>query len=66
MYKLYDSDDVQYGEFRSLDECYGQIREYLKEIEFKSYYYRQNFIEDGLVKIDYGSHSHFFYIGQTA
>lgn len=65
MYYLYDSDDVQYGEFISLDSCYGRIREYLQEIGFKSYYYRQNFLKDGLVEIDYGSHTHFFYIGQT-
>lgn len=66
MYKLYDSDDIQYGEFRSLNECYDQIREYLKDTEFKSYCYHQNFVKDGLVEINYGSYSHFFYIGQTA
>ena len=64
MYQLYDNDDIQYGEFISLDNCYSRIREYLKEVDFKSYYYRQNFLKDGLVQIDYGSYFHFFYIAQ--
>jgi hypothetical protein len=64
MYQLYDSQDIQYGQFISLNDCYSQIRKYLQAVGFKSYYYRQKFVKDGLVKLSYGSQDHFFYITQ--
>jgi len=60
--KLWDSNDRDFGLFETHDQAYEAISEYLKETNFKSYYYRQVCLEDKTLMIDYGSHSHFFYM----
>ena len=37
---------------------FKKIKEYLDDIQFKAYYYR-NCIEDGIFRVDFGSHTHF-------
>lgn len=62
MYNVYDNYDKEYGIYESLDKAYFCISMRLKEIGFKSYYYRETSLEDNIIWIDYGSHTHFFYI----
>jgi hypothetical protein len=44
------------------EEAYDVIKKYLKDINFDSYYYRQSFLDDGSIWVDYGSYTHFFCI----
>lgn len=61
-YVLTDNDKKYYGHFNSLDNTYAEIKKQIKQLNFKPYYYRQNMLEDGVIWLDYGSHTHFFYI----
>ena len=62
MFILTDSDDVNYGLFETEADAYIEIQRQLDIKNFKSFYMRQTFLEEGTVWIDYGSHTHFFYI----
>ena len=62
MFVLTDSDDVNYGLFETEADAYIEIQRQLDIKNFKSFYMRQTFLEEGTVWIDYGSHTHFFYI----
>lgn len=44
------------------EEAYDVIKTYLKDINVDADYYRQSFLDDGAIWVDYGSHTHFFYI----
>lgn len=48
--------------FETEDQAYEKIKEVLEEKKIKVYYYRSNFLEDGSIMIDYGSHTNFFYV----
>jgi len=61
-YLLIDSNDNEYGIFETVDKAFNRIKEYLESINFKIYYYRQTILENNSIWIDYGSHTHFFYI----
>ena len=59
---LTDNFGKDYGVFNTEQEAYAEIKRQIELLNFKSYYYRLNFLEDGSKWIDYGSHSHFFYL----
>jgi len=61
LFKLWDSNDIVYAENSTHDECWEHIKNYAKKHNL-GYYYRNNLLEDNLQKIDYGSHTHFFYL----
>jgi hypothetical protein len=65
MFRLYDNNEKEYGLFTSYDAAWKAMISYLDEIQFKYYYFRQSLLEDGTSWVDYGSHSHFFYIENT-
>jgi len=61
--KVWDSTEKVYAEnIETIDEAFAVIAKYLEDLHFKSYYYRQNLLDDKAVQIDYGSHTHFFYM----
>ena len=62
MFMLTDNNDVNYGLFESQDAAYDEIKKRIKLLNFEVYYYRQNMLDDRTVWIDYGSHTHFFYL----
>jgi hypothetical protein len=64
MFVLTDNNKKEFGTFDTIEKAYEKIREYLESIGFKAYYYRQSFLEDNSIWIDYGSHTHFFYINE--
>lgn len=61
MYKLWDSNDTLICEYCTHDECWEKISTYAKAHNL-GYYYRSNLSADGVKEIDYGSHTHFFYM----
>ena len=62
LYVLSDSDKNYYGHFKSLDNTYTELKAQLDALNFKSYYQRSWIDEEGVITIDYGSHTHFFHI----
>ena len=62
MYLVYDSNKEIEDYVSNEEDAYAIIKEFLEDINFKSYYYRQNFLDDGTIMVDYGAHTHFFYI----
>jgi hypothetical protein len=62
MFVLTDSDNINYGLFETEQEAFAEISKQLQIRDFQSYYMRQSFLEEGTIWIDYGSHTHFFYI----
>lgn len=62
MIKLWDSNEVDYGLFDDHDKAYERISQYIEETNFKSYYFRQICNKDNILMIDYGSHTHFFFM----
>lgn len=62
MIKLWDNNEVDYGLFEDRDKAYERISEYLEEINFKAYYFRNICDKNNKLMIDYGSHTHFFYM----
>lgn len=62
LYVVSDNDKKYYGHFKSLDNAYAEIKKQIELRNFQSYYYRQSMLEDGEIWLDYGSHTHFFYI----
>lgn len=61
IYVLSDSNHEYYGHFKSLDNAHIELKAQLDALDFKSHYQR-SIDEDGVITIDYGSHTHFFYI----
>ena len=49
------------GNTSSVEEVYNIIDKFLKDHNFKSYY-KRIWNEEGITKIDVGSHSEFFYV----
>jgi hypothetical protein len=62
MFEVIDNKNLKYGVFDTDFEARDMIRKLIDESGFKSYYWRQSYLQDGGIWIDYGSHSHFFYI----
>lgn len=61
--KVWDSKDEVYGKkVKTVEDAYDIIKQYLGSINFDSYYFRANLMPNKVVQIDYGSHSHFFYM----
>lgn len=50
------------GEYDTMEEVNYRMREFLAELQFKSYYNRQWYEEDGTLVIDYGSYRNLFFI----
>lgn len=65
MFKVWDSSNSICKEVNTIEEAYKVIRDYIESINFKSYYWRHNFLDDGSTWVDYGSHSHFFYVKEV-
>jgi hypothetical protein len=65
MFKVWDTSKNINVEVETIDEAHKVIDDYLKKINFKSYYTRTNFLKDNTMWIDYGSHTHFFYIKEV-
>jgi predicted membrane-bound dolichyl-phosphate-mannose-protein mannosyltransferase len=61
MFLVYDNAYIN-KEVDLLEDAYKVIKEYLEENHFKSYYYNVNQVDNNTIRVDYGSHSHFFYI----
>ncbi|MFW6046691.1 MAG: hypothetical protein ACOCP4_02735 [Candidatus Woesearchaeota archaeon] len=61
-YIVTDSEDKNYGTYHSEKKAYEAIRKNLELRNFKSYYYNQISVDTNKIRIDYGSHTHFFYI----
>ncbi len=64
-FKLWDSNNIQYGLFDTIEDAYKEIQKYTNEKKIDVFYYRQNLSEDGTIWIDYGSHTHFFNIKEV-
>jgi hypothetical protein len=62
MIRVYDNKDKEYGKFETIELAHAAIKVYLDENNITSYYWRYNVTDNHTVNIDYGSHSHFFYI----
>ena len=64
MIKIYDNSNPPniVGLLENAKDALECISDFLKSVNFKSYYIRINSIEDSKVIIDYGSHTHFFYL----
>jgi hypothetical protein len=62
MFKVTDNKNKDYGTVETIELAWELITNYLKQINFKSYYCRQIELGSGKLWIDYGSHTHFFYI----
>jgi hypothetical protein len=64
MIKLYWGDCIdgykEIGEYKNQKELSVAINEYLKSLNFKSYYSRHWVDDDGFTMCDYGSHVDFF------
>ena len=61
LFKLCDSDDNIITENETESWCWKYIMDYAKSKDL-GYYYRKSMLDDGTEVIDYGSHTHFFYI----
>lgn len=62
MYKIYDSTETVVAYVDTEKDAYDFLSSYLDEIGFTSYYLRTILLEDRRTMIDYGSHTHFFYL----
>ena len=54
---------VELGKAKTLSECCKLMNNYLKDNNLKGESYRRYFESDGLIQVDYGSWSSFFFIG---
>ena len=52
------------GKANSIDKCWKIIFDFLKERHFESHYQRCH-IREGVMWIDVGSHTEFFYVART-
>ena len=50
------------GEYETKEEVFKAMNDFLRGLQFESYYQRWCCHPDGTVKIDYGSWRNFFYI----
>ena len=62
MVQLTDNLGKDYGVFNTKQEVYAEIKRQIELLNFKSYYYHHIILENGKIWIDYGSHSHSFYL----
>ena len=62
LYVLSDSDKNYYGHFKSLDNTYKELKAQIDALNFDVRYQRTWTDEEGVITIDYGSHTHFFHI----
>ena len=62
MFEVKDSNDKSYGKYETGLDARDAIHEFIDETGFTTHYWRQIPLEDGRLWIDYGSHTHFFYI----
>ena len=61
-YVVTDSNEKEYGRTDTEEQAFKLIREAVAKSGFTSYYTRVNILESGKLWIDYGSHTHFFFI----
>lgn len=47
---------------KTIEKLNIEMKTYLSKINFKSYYYNITLISNSEVRVDYGSHSEFFYV----
>lgn len=52
------------GQANTKDECRSIVWKYINRISYESLYQRY-YIVDGIIKVDYGSHTDFFYISHS-
>lgn len=52
------------GTFETYRDCCEEMNKFMKEHDFECYYIR-NWIENGRIVADVGSHFEFFYIGRA-
>ncbi len=64
LFKLWDSDGNIVAKNATESWCWEYIRNYAKARNL-GYYYRSNLSADGVQEIDYGSHTHFFYLKEV-
>lgn len=63
MIKVYDNKGVFSSvEVKSMKEALRAISDFLDNNGIQSYYFRLNQIDENKIWVDYGSHSHFFYL----
>jgi hypothetical protein len=60
-YNLYTDEKKQIGEKESIEQAWKLIADYIKGMNFQSYYYRC-WEENGCTYVDYGSHTYWFII----
>lgn len=65
MYMLTDNKGKNYGLFENLTTAYDEIKRQVKLLNFDSGYIRENLLDDRTIWVDYGSHTHFFYIKEV-
>ena len=61
-YVVTDSSGKEYGRTDTEEQAFKLISESVASTGFTSYYHRVTPLENGKLWIDYGSHTHFFYI----
>ena len=59
MVTLTDSNDIVHGTYKDIQEALDYVKSYSTK---PVYYIRQVYLEDNRIMIDYGSHTHFFYL----
>lgn len=62
MFILYDNTGKVFFESENKDELFECIYQYTNERNIEVYYVRLVEITEKITMVDYGSHSHFFYI----
>lgn len=62
MIKLFDSTTMYNTEHSSLEDAFNELDKQIKKQGFECYYLRLSGLEDGNVMVDYGSHTHVFYL----
>lgn len=63
MIKVYDNKGIFTSiEVKNMKEALKAISEFLDSKNIQSYYFRLNQIDENKIWVDYGSHSHFFYL----
>jgi hypothetical protein len=61
-YRVRDNTDNVLEFFDTSKDAYEYVQYWLDAHEIKAPYYRQSFLEDNEISIDYGSHTHCFFI----
>jgi hypothetical protein len=60
-YNLYTDEKKQIGEKENVEQAWKLIADYIKDMNFQSYYYRY-WEENDCIYVDYGSHICWFII----